>query len=198
MGEHFGKATEMKAAVIRGDLNAFKQAAQLLAERSMEGSIAPEWKTHLEGMQNAARTGRDAPDLESAALALGDTGRACAACHAQLGNPRFELGDPPAEGSGASLHMVRHQWAADRMWEGLMGPSDDAWIKGCEVLAEAPLHQEAATGPVSVPKPVTELASQAHALANRARTAPSEERGKHYGAFLATCAACHTQLGAKL
>jgi len=197
MTEHYGKTVEMKAAVIRGDLAAFKQAAQALAEHPIEGTLAADWKTHLERMRDAAVVGRDATEIQTAADALAATGRTCAGCHAQLGKPKLELGAPPAEGSGASFHMARHQWAADRMWEGLMAPSDDAWVKGCEVMADAPLHQEAMTGPKSVSARVTELAAQAHTLANRARTAPVQDRGTHYSAFLATCTACHTELGVK-
>jgi cytochrome c553 len=198
MKEHFTKAADMKASVIRGDLDTFKKSALWLAEHQLDGNLPATWKTHLQGMQDAARAGRDAVDMRAAAAALGATGRACAACHEQLGKPRIQVGSPPAEGSGAQLHMIRHQWAADRMWEGLMAPSDDAWIKGSEVLADAPLHKEPLAGPRSVSARVTALAKEAHDLGHRGRTIDAKERGKVYGDFLATCAACHSELGVKL
>lgn len=200
MKEHFSKVNEMKAAVVRGDLAAFREAAELLATRQLSGEVAEEWKVHLQAMQNAAGMGRDAADIAVASTALGDTGRACAKCHQALGKgrPVVEVGSPPAEGSGAALHMVRHQWAVDRMWEGLMGPSEDAWVKGSEVLGDAPLHQEAIAKGKTVIDRVGALAKETHALANRARTAPVDERGKMYGALLGTCTKCHTELGVKM
>ena len=118
MKRHFEKSTEMKAALIRGDLEEFKKASVWLAEHEISADLPVSWKQHVEGMKDSAHAGRDAADLDRAGLALGSMGRACATCHEQLGSPKVAVSAPPAEGSGAQPHMLRHQWAADRMWEG--------------------------------------------------------------------------------
>ena len=198
MKRHFEKSTEMKAALIRGDLEEFKKASVWLAEHEISADLPVSWKQHVEGMKDSAHAGRDAADLDRAGLALGSMGRACATCHEQLGSPEVAVSAPPAEGSGAQPHMLRHQWAADRMWEGLMAPNEDAWVKGSEALADAALGERAVAGEKSVPKEVVTLAKQVHDLANKARTAKMADRGKTYGAFLATCASCHSKLGVKM
>src|SRR5687767_12494899 len=63
MKQHFSKAGEMKAAVVRGDIAAFREAAEVLATRQSIGDVAPAWKAHLQAMQNAAGVGRDAMDI---------------------------------------------------------------------------------------------------------------------------------------
>jgi hypothetical protein len=37
------------------------------------------------------------------------------------------------------------------MWDGLIAPSDSAWAKGANVLADAPLTQRALSGEKSIP-----------------------------------------------
>ena len=91
--------------------------------------------------------------------------------------------------------MLRHQRAADRMWEGLMAPSEQAWVKGSEVMADAPLVPEAVSGNKSVAPESKELALAAHTVAHRARTTETRDRGQAYGALIATCAGCHDKLG---
>jgi cytochrome c556 len=194
MKEHFEKSAEMKLALIRGNLDAAKKSAQWMAEHSLTPDLPVNWKPHVEGLQDAARQGRDAKDLKAASAAFGAIGRACAVCHEQLGGPKIALGTPPAEGSGAALHMVRHQWAMDRMWEGLMAPSEEAWVKGAEVMADAPLAPEAISGQKSVAPETVALATTAHTIANRARTTETKERGAAYGELLVTCSACHSKL----
>lgn len=198
MKRHFVKSTEMEAALVRGKLDEFKKASVWLAEHEISADLPVDWKQHVEGMTKSAHAARDAADLEQAGLAFGSMGRACATCHEQLGSPKITVGEPPAEGSGAQPHMLRHQWAAARMWEGLMAPNEDAWVKGAEVLADAALGEKAIAGTKSVPKEIATLAKQTHDLGHQGRTAKTEERGKIYGAFLVTCATCHDKLGVKM
>ncbi|MCA9592869.1 MAG: hypothetical protein KC776_06145 [Myxococcales bacterium] len=195
MKRHFTKSTEMEAALIRGKLDEFKEASVWLAEHQISVQLPVSWEQHVDGMTEAARASRDAADVNQAGFAFGSLGRACATCHEQLGGPKITVGRPPAEGSGAQLHMLRHQWAAERMWEGLMAPSDEAWIKGSEVLSDAPLGERALAGARSVPPKIVILAKQVHGLGNTGRTVKAEDRGKIYGQFLATCAVCHDELG---
>ena len=92
--------------------------------------------------------------------------------------------------------MVRHIWAADRMWEGLVGPSEEAWLAGAEALSETgPALAEAfrASLPAGV---LAGFLEEVNALANQAIT--SNERGERpgiYGRILDACHRCHAAKG---
>ena len=80
--------------------------------------------------------------------------------------------------------MARHRWAADRLWEAVVGDSDAAWKEGLDVLAAAPFD----FGP--------ERAALARELQRLAKTARRTKRGVAnpavtYGDILVICANCH-------
>jgi len=86
--------------------------------------------------------------------------------------------------------MYRHMWAADRLWEGLTGPSDEAWRAGAQALVRAP-EQAPRTQPPLPPRFVSAL-RQVRELGQRALEADSlADRANVYGVFLASCASCH-------
>lgn len=194
MAEHYAQADRMKRSAIRGDLAEYRQAASWLAEHELSATAPETWRERARAMQEAAKSGRDAQDLAAATAALGRVGEACAKCHAELGKPTLAVGEPPSEGSGAQLHMARHQWAADRLWDGLIAPSDELWIRGAEVMADAPLTTGEIAPGQSVQPRVTELASDVHDQANAARLLPAAERGAAYAAFVQSCSDCHGAL----
>jgi hypothetical protein len=180
MQEHFAKALEMKAALIKGDLARFKEVSAWMAEHELAKSPPGTWKTHIDAMQSCAKTGRDAKDLKAAAVAVAQVGRTCAECHTALGGPKVEVGAPPAEGSGAAPHMARHQWAADRMW-----------VKGAEAMADAPLTPGEAAPKKSVSPKVEAEAKRVHDQAQKARTIAKPDREAAYAELVTTCAKCH-------
>ncbi len=196
MAAHFTKGAAMQTAVIHGDLAGLKTEAKWMAEHELT-SVSEQWRPYMQAMQSAAQHAVDAKDMAGAAHATAEMGDACGACHKALGGPKLDVSTPPAEGSGAALHMLRHQWAADRMWEGLFGPSDAAWTKGADVLADAPLTQPALAGEKSIPPEVELLAQKVHGFGEKARKAQGADRAALYGDFLATCASCHGKLGVK-
>lgn len=192
MKEHFTKAEEMKAAILRGDLAGFREVAAWMAEHELSADPPADWKKYTDAMQLTAKGARDAKDLKAASAALAAVGQSCADCHGVLGGPKqLELGEPPAEGSGAALHMVRHQWAADKLWLGLMAPSEEAWVKGAEVFADAPLSQEQAAPGKSVSPKVKAMATKVHEQAHRARTVDKAKRAQAYAELMQSCSSCH-------
>jgi hypothetical protein len=85
--------------------------------------------------------------------------------------------------------MLRHQWAADRMWDALVAHNDDAWTAGADLLVDAPLFRDSK---VELPEDLVKLGNQVHDLGARARATPTwPARAQLYGEFLATCATCH-------
>jgi cytochrome c553 len=197
MAEHFTKAASIKAALIRGDLEAMRKDADWMATHELSRNLPETWRPYLQAMQTTAQRVVKAKDAAGAALAVAEMGQACGTCHKALGGPKLEVGSPPAEGSGVAPHMMGHQWAADRMWEGLIGPSDPAWIKGSEMLASAPLTEKAVAGQKSVPPEVELLAQKVHGFGEKSRAAAATDRVALYGDFLATCASCHEKVGVK-
>ena len=91
--------------------------------------------------------------------------------------------------------MQRHLWAMDRLWEGLVGPSEMAWQEGSKVLAANPFPANAL--PISEDlQPVAK--KQLAAIAALAKQAGSvtelADRSKLYGKLLGTCSGCHSKL----
>lgn len=196
MHDHDVHGAAMRDAVARGDLDAARREAKVLAELRIDGGVEPTWRKNLDAMNTAAARVAEARDLPAASRGLSAVARTCGGCHATLGGPGPIVGEPPGEGSGVGPRMKRHQWAAARLWDGLVVPSDDAWRAGARVLADAPLEPELLTpGKTPVPK-VGTLARSVHELAHKASEAESAvDRGKVYGELMSTCSACHEWLG---
>jgi hypothetical protein len=198
MKEHFTRGAKMRDAVIAGDLEALRKDAQWMAEHEISANFPDAWRPHVDRLQKAAKKALDARELPIAAEAVAETAAACGACHVALGGPKLTLGAPPAEGSGAQMHMARHQWAAARMWDALSTPSEEAWVKGTEVMADAPLLPEQAAGSRSVTPEAKTFASSVHDIAEKARAERDVAKWTaSYRQFVATCASCHSALGQK-
>lgn len=200
MKDHFMQALQVRDALIRGDLAATKAPATWLADHKVSETLPERWKPHVGDMQNAARLVTEANDLALAADALGAMGTACGGCHTALGAPlQFSGMSPEGKESSVLDRMLRHSWAADRMWEGLIGPSDLAWDAGIAALQEAPLHPDMLADNHSPPQAVVELAAAIHTLGQRGKTTSEPAaRARLYGEYLATCAGCHSQLDVPL
>ena len=92
--------------------------------------------------------------------------------------------------TGFSGHMIRHVWAADRMFEGLVGPSDELWVAGAGVFADEALHGDV------IPVSAERHARRLHELGREATTLDGvQERARQYGLMLAECGACHAEMG---
>jgi cytochrome c553 len=190
MEGHFTQVSAIQEAVIRGDLDAVKEPAEWLARHRPVDSLPEGWEPHVADMSRAAQQALDATTLEGAASATAAMGQACGACHQSAATgPSFSIGQEINTDRGVGAHMQRHQWGADRMWEGLIGPSDTSWAWGAATLREAPLR------PQGQPERIAELAALVHELGARADEATDlAARSTIYGEMLATCGQCHTAL----
>jgi hypothetical protein len=195
---HFGETSVIQTAVLEGDLNRVAEPARLLAQNASSSGLPPGSDTYVEALRGYARSAAEASDLSAAALATGQLGATCGSCHQGLGQgPRFDSeGWPAASSTYVGGHMIRHMWAADRLWEGLVGPSDEAWTAGATSLAGEPLRVEELGLPAQGVDEAKKLAGLLHDLGGTAEsiTDPSE-RGRTYGRVLATCASCHELAG---
>ena len=72
--------------------------------------------------------------------------------------------------------MLRHQWAMDRMWEGLMAPSDERFLAGASAFAEAPLEPSSVVPNPTVSDALRPIADRAHALGRNAAARDDRRR----------------------
>ncbi len=194
MAEHFAVATWARDAVINGNLDALRRPLRALASYPY-ASVAPGgWLSAIAKLQQAARLTADAKTLDLAATGVATMGRICGECHREHGQGPVFVGSSPRSGAATSdtfgARMARHMWAADRMWEGLTGPSDQSWRDGAKALAQAPEAPPRTDPPL--PPRFSEALLQVRALGQRAGEAESlEDRANVYAVFLASCAGCH-------
>lgn len=196
MHEHWERITEIQAALIRGDLAAVREPAEYLAAHPTPAALPGQWEEYVGSMRAAARAAVEAKDFTAAATATSLMGNACGSCHMDNGiEVRFDISDPPGFETDTVSHMARHQWAADRMWEGIVGPSEVAWSRGIDAMLEAPLTPRELKGGADQPEDVKRMARRVHQLAgNGMMASDGNEKAEIYAEFLANCAACHTTL----
>lgn len=196
MHEHWERITQIQAALIRGDLAAVREPAEYLATHPTPAALPGQWDEYVGSMRAAARAAVEAQDFTAAATATSRMGNACGSCHLDNGiEVRFDITDPPGFETDTVSHMIRHQWAADRMWEGIVGPSAVAWSRGIDALLEAPLTPHELKGGGDQPERVRKMARRIHQLAgNGMMASDGNEKAEIYAEFLANCAACHTTL----
>ncbi len=190
MWKHFTAISALQRAIARGHLDEAKELATWIAthaEAPQEG-----WQPYLDQLHGAALEVAGAKDLPTAASLAVHLVRACSKCHeARDAVVSFAWELPPDDGPALQVQMKRHQWAAARLWDGLVGPSDTLWNEGAGVLATAQLDTVQAAGGATRGD-VNALASHVRELALRAvKLQDSDARAQLYGDLLSTCAGCH-------
>jgi mono/diheme cytochrome c family protein len=193
MHTHFVKLSEAKSAVIEGKLADAKSAAARVWPEQSNGELPDGWAPFIESIKGSIGLLEGATEIETAAQAVSAIGRACGDCHQSLGLQTLgpeSTKAPPAESMGDYMRL--HQWASDRMWEGLVGPSDEAWKVGAEALA-TPLSADKVPEEVLVKPGMESLVRRIGQLSQAAAepNLPAPTRQRIYGEFLGSCARCH-------
>lgn len=216
MDEHAALSIVARNALIRGELPIAQQAMRKLAF-FMENVPPPEQgKQYTRITRDLAQQVREASDLEEACMAFARLSDACGQCHHALDRgPPIKL-EPAPGGEDLQMHMRRHYWAVERMWEALLSNSTAAFQAAAEVLAEAPLHGSQSPEEENPPG-VTRLAYEVHDLAFAAAVEgkvqeeeyvpkPGEDvevepttggEAEIFGRLLSACSQCHTLLDVK-
>jgi hypothetical protein len=189
MHQRFEASRRMQLAIALGKLDLARVEAATIASLD-EPDMLPEWRPYVENIRAAARNIRDTQDTIGAARASAVLARECAKCH-EASKSKVVLPaeqQPPADDRLAS-QMFLHQWAAARMWDGLIAPSDERWRQGAKLLAEAPLAITAESGALGIADDV----SRVRLLAKRAQDSTSQdEHAEIYGELLTRCSHCHS------
>ena len=198
MHGHLDEVAAIKAAVIAGDLDGVIEPATWLATHDEPEGMPEAWQPYLEEMRLYAARASNAQDLLTAASAVSEIGRSCGGCHQATGfKVAFGMDErPPSDVQNLRTQMQRHLWAADRMWDGLIGPSDAAWNRGTEILTEVQLTAGDITDKPGQKGQVSALVVRARSLGEQGSLATSSElRSGLYGEFLSLCASCHSLTG---
>jgi cytochrome c556 len=183
MWAHFEAARELQRAIAHGRLTDARDLAGWLAQKAEPRT--PELTAAAERIQHA-------PDVQTAGALAGTLANACSGCHETKGaTPVFVIPAEPPDGPSIEAQMLRHQWAAARLWEGLIGPNDDAWYSGVRVMEGVMIDLRWTTNA----KPNADAVAYAQTLRDLTAKAQNVEgrgaRGGLFGAMLHTCASCH-------
>lgn len=193
MQQHWEAGNALQHAMVRGDLTAARRAAANIAEVEEIPGLTWDAGPYLARMRTEALAVRSATSFQQASEAAGRMGAACGDCHAR-GNvgprPDGTTTAPVVGEDDPQYHMIRHAWAVDRMWEGLVVPSVDRWRAGARVLAEQ------AISAVGLNPEVSLLAARVHEMGRQALddTRPSQQ-AERFGKILTDCAGCHAEMG---
>jgi cytochrome c553 len=188
-----GKLGELRTAehaLVRGKLLDGKVSARAIATAPDEAELA-DWKRKLANVRQLANEVAEASTTEDALERLPAVAAACAECHVATGGwPKLARAPKvPPDGEGAVPRMARHQWAVDRMWDGMIGGAEDSWRAGLEVLAATPPPYSVVRGDeVALGRELQRTATTA--LQHRYIDS-LDDRAQQYGQLLVTCAACH-------
>jgi hypothetical protein len=187
MHERFKALTRIEQAIVASDLDRVHKEAALLISFD-EPDVLARWKPFFEAVKDGARPLAEAGDPAAAAKLVAEVGRRCANCHeATKAKIPLETLAQPKTDEHLATQMMRHQWAAQRMWEGVIAPSTERWNEGARMLTEAPLTITAESSALGIENDVAKV----HLLARRALD-PKTDRPQLYGELLATCAHCHS------
>ena len=199
MHGHLVHVDAIKNGVIAGDLDATREHAVWLSEHDPPPGMPDPWAPYVKEMRQYAAVAAASRDLETVAVAVSEIARTCGECHVANGAnpPAFQMDQRPQPGDEDVVsQMRRHLWAADRMWEGLIHPSEEAWNSGADILKEVNLSAELIDADPASEANVDELVQQARGVGEQGgRTGPGPERSVLYGKFLSLCASCHTLTG---
>jgi cytochrome c553 len=186
MSQNFDLLRAIERLLIRGKLDEARVFAEAIATAPDEPAHGP-WATQTLLVRDRAAALARATTVDDALRKETALATACGSCHRELAVTGIFKDPPPAPPDRATLdaRMARHRWAADRLWEGVVGNSDEAWQAGLDVIAVAPLDLGEERAPLA--RTLQQLASKAR------RTKPAApDRGTAYADLLVTCAACHT------
>ena len=191
MHASFDLIRAIERLLISGKLDDAKRFAATISEPADAPAHGP-WASQVILVRDRAAAITRATTVAQACQLEAKLAAACGSCHVETAVvPRFRVYPPaPPDLPAIGARMARHRWAADRLWEGIVGGADEPWRAGLEVLAAAPL--EWGDGIAARAQLARQLQHDAAAARARVPVESLDARASAYGAMLSTCAACHT------
>lgn len=194
MENHYTEAMFSHDALIQGDLEMLRTRLAKLAEQELPASAPKSWKPHHDRLIKAASRATRVATLKDAASVMADVGEACGACHKALGvRQMYYWPAEPTGGDKLAKAMRTHQWATERLWEGVTGPFEEAWGRGAEALSDVRVFEKEKE---KVKSSLLKLEAELRDLGLQAKaTTGLHYRAELYGRLLVTCAKCHREAG---
>jgi cytochrome c553 len=197
MHAQLGDIEALRHSVIRGDLDGLVEPARALAESRPLAGLPPQAERFYQELRTLAGQAASTTSLEKAGAVTAGMMNTCGRCHAEAG-AKVALTPPerPATDRAEAPGMRDHNWAAEMMALGLLGPADDLWERGARALSAMPLKPAVADLDQTTSSQIAAREKQLHELATRAgQTAAGAGRSAVYGEVLATCGGCHDLSG---
>jgi hypothetical protein len=192
MKEHFVRAIKMQDAILAANLTEARAQGRWLATHQ-EGDVPKNWPPFVKAFHSSANAVANASTIDEAAAAVSHVAAACGECHA-ANHVKPRIGSTPVVGGARNVkaHMAAQLDALDRLWDGLMIPSGEAWHEGATLLARVAVSENA------LEKEGLDKADSARLLGETLRRlsatadkATSADRPKIYAELVTTCVACH-------
>ena len=198
MERHYEVAILSHDALIQGDLEKMRRRLLRIVKQELPASAPKSWRPRHARLHEAARSASGISSMESAGSVMGDVAEACGACHAALGVGNIYFWPaPPDEDDKFKTAMRTHQWATERLWEGVTGPFEEAWPRGAEALADIRLFED--DGDDTVKSSLRAREGKLREMGRKAKAATGlHERALIYGRLLTTCAGCHKEAGVSI
>ena len=195
MKAHFVRANKLEDAVLAGNLTEAQTQGRWLATHDKE-EVPEGWRRYLQPFQAEASAVGNATSIEAAAAAVAGMAAACGGCHA-ANHVRPKIGTSPIVGraSNVKAHMTEQLQALDRLWDGLMIPSDQAWREGAGLLARVAVPEKALEKEgLDKADSAKVLAQTLRRLSASAAKAAKADRPQAYAELLTTCVGCHVSV----
>ncbi|MCP4448441.1 MAG: hypothetical protein GY811_24325 [Myxococcales bacterium] len=196
MHMHFDDITAIQVALVSGNVVAARELAKKFRE-GFQGEKPQGWGPYIERSVASAEMLEVTDDLHMAARIAGTMAGTCGDCHRdqEINVVEHAAIAPPRNDDRFSDFMIQHRWAADRMWEGLIGPSDEAWRAGALALAGTEITREDIAERLLLTPEIERLLVQIRKDAAAASSVHGADmRQELYGSFLAGCASCHRDM----
>lgn len=185
MHANFDLVRAIERLLIRGNVEDAKRFANAIAVSPDEPAHGP-WAARMVEVRNQAADLARVTSAAEGVRIVAKLGAACGDCHAEAATGLSFATPPPEPPDKPTIEarMLRHRWAADRLWEGIVGNSDEAWNQGLTVLAASP--PDVPTGRVALARELGQVAERARRAKSSAST-----RAATYGQILQLCTSCH-------
>lgn len=192
MKHHFKHAKDLKDAIVIGKLDTVREVAGWLIDSNKVQAHPLEWRTETAQLMAWGEAAATATDIDDAALAVSGLSASCGSCHSARGaNLHIQI---PQEPGPASSQMQHYRFAIDRMWEGLVAPSQLHWTYGATLYASSltcPMPDDSSAQADVAPFHAI-ACNSVLALAATAKAASTPDARVHaFADVVRFCAGCH-------
>lgn len=193
MHQSYTSLVTARDAFVSGDYDASRMELTNVALLPMPDGVPPIWATNVLELHQMAARGAQAELPEGVADGIGRSANACGSCHQATGYiPSLAMMPEAPEGSDAATAMMRHAYAAQELWDGLITHNADRWNTGTGLLAGSHVSPEQLFGQgLEARIGASRVAGLQNASRAVIHAVEWDDRAEAYGQLLTSCASCH-------